>query len=283
MEYVKRDLNLADSTRGYYDDVVRCYVNYLENVDIREVTIREVGEYCGALTHQRNGKPLAETSKNTVRAILRSFFQYIDRYRSIRLRFDYSMIKNARAPRSKINVLTMDDIRKMVAKLPTEQDKLMLITKFSTGMRISELVTFQVKDFRTNEIRIRGKGSKDRVIPIDSQLSTVLQAHMLKNKYFNGPMFRSSYGSPHAYTPNGFRKRLKRHLGKLYTKPHDARHGFATLLLEQGMDIRTLQDILGHSDIRTTQIYTHVTDKHKQDSFRKHWPSSEFNICSMIE
>lgn len=282
MEYIRRDLNLADSTRGYYDDIVRCYVNYLGDADIREITIQGVGEYCGTLKHQRTGEPLAETSKNTVRTILRSFFQYVDRYRGIRLRFDYSMIKNARAPRPKINVLTIDDIRMMVARLPTEQDKLMLITKFSTGMRISELVSFQVKDFRTHEIRVRGKGSKDRVIPIDNQLSTVLQAHMLKNSYFQGPMFRSSYGSPHAYTPNGFRKRLKRHLGDLYTKPHDARHGFATVLLEQGMDIRTLQDILGHSDIRTTQIYTHVTDSHKRDSFKKHWPSDQFNINSFL-
>jgi len=283
IEYIRRDLNFAVSTQGYYEDVVRSYIHYLADTDIREVTIRGVAEYCGTLVHQRTGKPLVESSKNTVRSILRSFFQYVDRYRGIRLKFDYAMIRNAKTARTKINVLTIEDIRRMVAKLPTEQDKLMLITKFSTGMRISELVGLQVKDFRVHEVSIRGKGSKDRTIPIDIQLSTALQAHMLKNNYFHGPMFRSSYGSPHAYTPNGFRKRLKRHLGELYTKPHDARHGYATLLLEQGMDIRTVQELLGHSDIRTTQIYTHVTDSHKRASFKKHWPSSQINIESMIE
>lgn len=277
LEYIQRDLNLAPSTMRSYRYVLGKYIEYLEDSDIREITLMDVREYCRTQDH------LKVSSVNTIRCILRSFFLYCEREREIRLRFDYSMLRQARTKRPKINVLSMQDIQAMVARLHTNQDKLMFITMYSAGLRISELVNLQCKDFREVELYIRGKGSEDRTIPIDMQLNMALQEHMLKNKIFHGAMFRSTYGGRHAFTPSGYRKRLQRQLGDLYTKPHDVRHSYATLLLTEGMDIRTLQTALGHRNIQTTQIYTHVTDKHLRDSHKKYWPSSQFNLSSMID
>lgn len=283
IEYIKRDLNFSSTTIDYYDDTIRKYVNHIGTQNIREITLMEVSEYFGTLKNSINGKPLKVSSLNTIRCILRSFFQYVDRYREIRMRFDYSMIKQARAPRPRIEPPTLEEVRSMIAKAATKQDKLMLITMFSTGLRISELANLQVKDFRTNELYVRGKGCKDRTIPIDEQLSLALQQHMLENRIFHGTIFRSTHGGAHAFRPEAIRKRFRKQLGDSYKSPHKLRHGYATLLLTNGMDIRTLQTALGHSNIQTTMLYTHITDTHLRESHKKYWPSSQFKVSSMVE
>lgn len=281
--YIERDLNFSESTRRTYKYIVSCYVHYLDETDIRSVTLQEVSDFLAGIEHQRTAKALGASTKNTYRSILRSYFQYVDRYRGIRMRFDYSMLRNARTSRSRINVMSLEDIMERVDKLESKQDKLMYITMFSAGLRVSELVGLQYRDIRTCELNVRGKGSKDRVIPIPEDLCNELEQHCIENGIRSGAIFRAPYGDNHPYTVSGYRKRLQRLLSDLYVKPHDARHSYATLMLMSGWDLRSLQTALGHSNIATTQIYTHITDVYLRESHSRCWPKEQFKVHKLVD
>jgi integrase/recombinase XerD len=212
---------------------------------------------------------------------------YLEREQGIRLKFDYSMLKHVRCEKPSIDYATQKDVLAMLPKLKTRQDRLMLLTLFSTGLRISELLKLRVEDIHekgggTAEIHIRGKGAKKRIIPIDQNLTFILMEHTQENGQVSGPLFRSQTGL--TFTPSGFRKRLQRQLEPygLYKKPHAQRHGYATMLMERNINLRSLQTVLGHEDIRTTQIYTHVTNPQLRKDVLSHFPSDEFNVRTML-
>lgn len=284
--YVERVRRLSPVTVTNYKYVILPFANYLEDIDIQKLNIQQIDNIIVDYSENRG---LSDGAINTARSVLRSFFQYVERYRDIRLGFDYSMIKNVKQASRKIMPLDITEVQSMVVKLHTKQDRLMMLTMFATATRISELVGIMVEDFHNNEIAVRGKGSKDRVIPLDDILSQLIQEHIFNNRLRVGPLFRHQVSKntlPNGiYTTSGLRKRWQRQLSPygLYKRPHDLRHGMATELLMQGMDIRTLQTFLGHSDIRTTQIYTHVTDSHLRESYLQCNPLGQVNINNMID
>jgi len=286
ISYIKDVRGFADATVRTYAYVLNGFIDMLGDVEPGNLTIEQIDLYIAAFTKARQLKP---SSINTVRCVLRSYFQYVDRYRGIRLNFDYSMIRQIKAPRSKIDVVGTEELTDMIRHLKTPQDKLMMLTMYGTGMRIGELVRFVVEDYSTTEIRVRGKGGKDRVIPIDPMLSKLLQEYIYSNRIKSGPVFR--HATPKVSLPNqafsvsGLRKRWQRQLGPegMYKKPHSLRHGVATSLLMDGMDIRTLQTFLGHSHIATTMLYTHITDTHLREAFLKHDPLRQLNTSNILD
>lgn len=284
-------VNYIEQVRGFAPATVRTYVYVLESFmrllgdcDVRGLTLQQLDDYIALFSEERHLKP---SSTNTVRCVLRAFFLYCDKYRQIRLRFDYSMIRQIKAPRPQVDFVTLDEAKLIIRNLKTPQDKLMYTTMFAAALRIGEVVKIQVEDFRPDELRIRGKGGKHRTVPIDTALSQALQAHIYANRLLTGPLFRhqaqKSTDKTEQYTVSGLRKRWQRQLGPidLYKKPHAARHGMATELLYDGMDIRTLQTYLGHSNIQTTMLYTHVTDSHLKQSYQEHFPSDRFNALEL--
>jgi site-specific recombinase XerD len=286
-------INYAEKVRGFspatirtYSYVLNTYMELLGDVQLTNLTLEQVDQSIAIFTERRNLQP---SSTNTVRCVLRSFFMYVDRYRDIRLKFDYSMIRQLKAPRAKIKFVESIDLENMLGKLHTYQDKLMMLTMYATGLRIGELVRLAIEDIHTGELNVRGKGNKDRVIPIDDDLQALLHTFMIENKLRTGPIFRHQVAKQSlplgAYSISGLRKRWQRQLGPhgLYMKPHALRHGTATKLLMNGMDIRTLQTFLGHSHISTTMLYTHVTDKHMRDSYLKYAPTKSINIAKVLD
>jgi integrase/recombinase XerD len=162
------------------------------------------------------------------------------------------------------------------------RDKAMLELMYATGIRVSELITLTINNinWQVGYLIVVGKGSKERIVPIGKSAIDCLTRYLEggRDKLMKGKIShvlfvnRSGYG----LTRQGFWKIVKKYAtkGKILKKihPHTFRHSFATHLLEGGADLRSVQVMLGHSDIATTQIYTHVSRKQLKDIHRKYHP-----------
>lgn len=171
-------------------------------------------------------------------------------------------------------VLTTDEVDRLLAqpRISTPgglRDKAMLELLYATGMRVSELVSLELGSVNLEEgyVRCLGKGSKERIVPIGQVAEHYLKAYLqrarakLMIRGVSRHLFLNRYGS--MMTRQGFWKIIKKYTAKALIKkditPHTLRHSFATHLLENGADLRAVQELLGHADISTTQIYTHLT------------------------
>jgi integrase/recombinase XerD len=162
------------------------------------------------------------------------------------------------------------------------RDAAMLEVLYATGMRVSELVSLPLTALHLTEgwIKVRGKGGKERLVPLGEQAVERLQAYLAgpRAAQLRGAratyLFTNSRGGP--MTRQGFWKLLRRYAQQAgisrSVSPHALRHSFATHLLERGADLRSVQQMLGHSDISTTQIYTHVLEERLRSAYARYHP-----------
>ncbi|MCX8095064.1 MAG: tyrosine recombinase XerC [Caldisericia bacterium] len=157
------------------------------------------------------------------------------------------------------------------------RDKLILIFLYSTGMRVSEIVSLKVSqlNLEKGEVIITGKGKKDRVIFLTEELKDMIKVYLNKRKKNSNVLFINRNGKP--LTDKGIRLLVEKYAKKVipYKKvtPHTLRHTFATHLLTNGADLRVVQELLGHTKLSTTQIYTHLTKENLKkiyDNFHPH-------------
>jgi len=148
---------------------------------------------------------------------------------------------------------------------------------YATGMRISELVNLKLTDIDINRsvIKVFGKGSKERLVPFGEEAAEALDIYLKdREKYNCKDVFLSNRGSK--ITRGAFWQRIKIYIARENLKPsispHTLRHAFATHLLNRGADLRSVQMLLGHSDLSTTQIYTHIAKKRLGEILKKHHP-----------
>ncbi|RLD16950.1 site-specific tyrosine recombinase XerD [candidate division KSB1 bacterium] len=193
------------------------------------------------------------------------------------------------------SVLTYDEVQQILALPDTKhhlglRDKAMLETLYACGLRISELLTLQIREIhaRENFVRVFGKGSKERLVPIsDTALKWIKryleEARPLLDRYrrSEGALFLSVRGT--RMSRMGFWKILKKYVDEAGIRkeihPHTFRHSFATHLLENGADLRAVQEMLGHADISTTQIYTHIDRTFLLQEYQTFHPRSEVNLA----
>jgi len=197
-------------------------------------------------------------SKNTVMlaaASLKFFFKEI-------LGKDFSNVKMPKKDTRLPEVLTKEEVKKLIDSADNEKSRLMISLMYSTGLRVSEIVNLKVEDVnfsdRSGWVR-RGKGAKDRLFVMPENLTKELE-EFVKGK---GQKYMFSKEGP--LTTRNIQKiikgtKIRAGLSKKVT-PHTLRHSFATHLLEQGTDIRLIQTMLGHSSLSTTQVYTHVSSE----------------------
>ncbi len=165
------------------------------------------------------------------------------------------------------------------------RNKAMLELLYASGLRVSELVslTLQDIDLENASLRAMGKGSKERIVPMGEYARHFVQIYLeehrpfLIKKEYNDYLFLNNHGKK--LTRQGFFKMIKeraREAGiKKELSPHTLRHSFATHLLNHGADLRSIQELLGHSDISTTQIYTHVSNEHLKENYKEFHPHGE--------
>jgi integrase/recombinase XerD len=184
--------------------------------------------------------------------------------------------------------LTEQEVEKLLAQpkeknIRGQRDRAMLELLYATGLRVSELVSLKLKDLNLEQgyVLCQGKGGKERIVPFGHSALGALREYLQKTrskllKRDDPSLFLSTRGG--AFTRQGFWKMLKgygRQAGlEKKISPHVLRHSFATHLLERGADLRSVQIMLGHSQITTTQIYTHVSRKHLREVYNKYHPRS---------
>jgi len=184
-------------------------------------------------------------------------------------------------------VLSQDEVERLLAAPLTSghlgiRNKAMLELLYAAGLRVSELVTLRLSDvdLEVGYVRCRGKGSKERVVPLGAEAQTWARRYLatarplLARGHSSSALFLNRFGRP--LTRQGFWKLLRAYasaagIGRRVT-PHTLRHSFATHLLERGADLRAVQMMLGHADISTTQIYTHVSRAHLKAVYNRYHP-----------
>ncbi|GGF08810.1 tyrosine recombinase XerD [Halobacillus andaensis] len=282
--YLTVERGLSQNTIHSYKRDLNQYHLFLQELNVEdwdEVSRTHIMKYLHAL----NDKGRSSATVARFLSSIRLYHQFLVREKITNQ--DPSLhIETPKKERKLPKVLSSDDVDKLLnlpAKDPlTYRNKAMLEILYATGLRVTELITLKVSDLHLTMgfVRCMGKGSKERIIPLGDLAKEALEA------YLNGPraqlvkqkqteeLFVNQHGS--RLSRQGFWKILKavaRQAG--VTKeitPHTLRHSFATHLLENGADLRAVQEMLGHADISTTQVYTHVTKTRLKDVYRSYHP-----------
>jgi integrase/recombinase XerD len=196
-------------------------------------------------------------------------------------------LESPRLPQRLPHFLSIDEVDRLLRQPRWEtarglRDAAMLETLYATGLRVSELVSLPLSALHLAEgwIKVRGKGGKERLIPLGEQAIARLHAYLAgpRERLMRGAHTTQVFvnGRGKSLTRQGFWKLLRGYARQAgITKPlspHTLRHSFATHLLEQGADLRSVQQMLGHSDISTTQIYTHVLEARLRSAYQRYHP-----------
>jgi integrase/recombinase XerD len=280
---VERGLS-SNTVEAYSRDLIR-FLEFLEQEGVADVLRTRPTDVQRFLVYLRK---IALSPRTVARnlAALRSFFRFLTAERQMQT----DPTAPLRSPRQKQplpKTMSRREVEAILAR-PRGQaplklrDRAMLELIYATGIRVSELVGLDVADvnFFTNIILVHGKGEKERLVPVGEYAIAALRVYleegrlrMLKGRR-SPALFINRSGS--RLTRQGFWKVLKgyaREAGiRTPVTPHVFRHSFATHLLEGGADLRAIQDMLGHADIATTQIYTHVVRRRLQEIHRKYHP-----------
>ncbi len=186
------------------------------------------------------------------------------------------------------NTLSEEEINQLLniklIDIYSYRNKAMLELMYATGLRVSELVNLKVYDINLEEaiVKTMGKGSKERIVPINDYEMHFLKEYLERRSLFlvngnNDYLFLNNHGKP--MTRQGFFKIIKKLAIEQCIKkdfsPHTLRHSFATHLLSHGADLRIIQELLGHSDVSTTQIYTHMSNEQLEETFKKFHPHGD--------
>ncbi len=217
---------------------------------------------------------------------LRNFFRFLRQENTVR-REPTEHVESPRTWKRLPRFLTLEEVERLLAatggsKPPDIRDRAMLEVLYATGLRVSELVNLKVADLQLDAgtLRCVGKGNKERVVPVGRQAAEALERYLrearmgLARRRPSPHLFLSRRGGP--MTRQNFWRLLRvraRSAGvRTQLSPHVLRHSFATHLLERGADLRSVQLLLGHSDISTTQIYTHVAQARLKQIYQAHHP-----------
>ena len=271
--------------KAYGEDLAQ-FAAFLEDKGVGEADAVDSTLLRAYLQHmQRVG--LARASRARKTACLRSFFAFLAR-RSLIPRSPAAGLRSVKQEQRLPKFLRSDEIEALMAA-PNQKplglrDRALLETLYASGMRAGELVSLTIADveFGADVIRVVGKGDKERVTLLGDQAVATLQRYLREGRPplvasqgpDSGALFVNRYGG--RISDRGVRKIFTRYCAQAATRlkitPHVLRHTFATHLLAGGADLRLVQELLGHSSIATTQIYTHVTTERLQEVYKKSHP-----------
>lgn len=267
-----------ETVRSYASDLrqFQAFISaeHPSGLTLNPVTVKT--ESIRAYLHWLDRKREKSASMARKLASLRSFFRYLQREGLVGLN-PAEAIRTPKQPKHLPRVLTKDDAAALM-EFPADQasgalrDRALLETLYSTGARVSELVGMNLEDLRVSEglAHLRGKGRKERIVPIGDVALRAIQAYLNQQplmvsrdrkttKLVPSPVFRNSRGG--RLTTRSVGRIVARYSNRLAggpVSPHTLRHSFATHLLDEGADLRSIQEMLGHASLSTTQKYTHL-------------------------
>lgn len=288
-------LEYLEIERGRSQRTIRNYHHYLQRLadfagdiklkDIDPDMIRKWRLWLNRLASDR-GDELSKQTQNYHLIALRNFLKYCGKRGFEVMAPD--KIELAKVTRKQVTFLTQEEVERIISTPNTEElsglrDKALLELLFSSGLRVSELVGLNIEhiNLKRKEFTVRGKGQKDRPIFISNSAAEALEKYLEKRADTLQPLFISISANHTATTDGNYKRLTARSVQRIVQKyavlagitkhvsPHTMRHSFATDLLMNGADIRSVQTLLGHSNISTTQIYTHITDPHLKSVHEK--------------
>ena len=280
--YLKIDKNYSENTiESYIRDIV-FFLEY-ENKNIESITKKDIDNYILHVLPNYN-----ENSVNRIIASIKGFFKYLSIYRGlINVAEDVSSLKRKKTLPKYLSVEEVDKLLDINLETPFDyRNKCMLEVLYATGLRASELINLNLNnvDLVNMVINVYGKGSKERIVPLSKIAVNYLDLYInhyrellfVKGKKPTDALFLNNHGS--RISRIGLFKMIqniafKQGIDKEIT-PHTLRHSFATHLIEYGADIRSVQELLGHENVETTEIYTHLADKFIKENYNEYFNRS---------
>ena len=293
LRYLRLEKNCSDLTIKSYREDLLLLTEFFEEHRSEiprpgELTPQDLRTYVAAL----HDAGYAKASVSRRLASLRSFFRFCEREGLVESN-PAKPLRNPRRERKLPHFLTGREIGRLLVAPPKDtplglRDRAILETLYSAGLRVSELVGINRADLDLEDglVRVRGKGKKERLAPLGSHAVRAIRRWLAGRRQLPSPGIPDNAGEP-VYV-NKFGKRITtRSIGRMLEKyltqtgldqrttPHTLRHSFATHLLDRGADIRSVQELLGHKSLVTTQIYTHVSTRGLRQVYERAHPRAK--------
>ena len=279
IDYLRFEKKYSENTISSYKRDLNKTNTYIKK-DFAKLNKKDIQNYIQKISKSENASSVSRCIST-----LKSFYKFLElnKYTSLN---PLTTITNPKTVKKLPKILSEEEIEKLLdINLKTDFDyrnKAMLELMYSSGLRVSELINLNVNDIDLSNasVRIFGKGSKERIIPLNDYAIDALNNYILNHRrslFKHGEsnyLFLNNHGNK--MTRQGFFKILEKIAKEKGIKselsPHTLRHSFATHLLKHGADLRSIQELLGHSDISTTQIYTHITSERLQKNYEEFHP-----------
>jgi site-specific recombinase XerD len=289
LEYMEIEQNRSQKTIQNYDHYLTRLIDFAGDINVSEINSELVRKWRLWLNRlgTNTSDELGKNTQNYHLIALRSFLKFCAK-RDIQT-MPADKIELAKSNRKQVTFLNQDELERLfnTPKIDTInglRDRAILELLFSSGLRVSELVGLDIGDInlKRKEFMVRGKGQKDRPIFISDTAAWWVQQYLDKRNDNSRPLFIRYSGTKKVNISGNYYRLTARSVQRLvaryailagitkHVSPHTLRHSFATDLLMNGADLRSVQAMLGHSNISTTQIYTHVTDPHLKAIHQKY-------------
>ncbi len=288
LAYLELERGLSPNTISAYRSDLDRFGEFLDgrDVEVASAAPRDLAEYVALLANPEDGPTPAPSTVHRKTAAIRSLFRYM---RLEGMVDDDPTVGIASQKRRKTlpRVLTEAEVGRLLAA-PTgsspqvSRDRAILEVMYAAGLRASEVIGLEMSDVDTREgvLKARGKGNRERVVPIGREAIRAIEAYLvvgrprLVGERHEKALFLNYRGRP--LTRQGLYKIIQGHAGSVgladRMSPHTLRHSFATHLLAGGCDLRSVQEMLGHADVATTQMYTHLSGRELRDVYTRTHP-----------
>ncbi|HEX5797981.1 MAG TPA: site-specific tyrosine recombinase/integron integrase [Candidatus Saccharimonadales bacterium] len=289
LEYLEIEQNRSQKTIENYDHYLTRLIDFAGDIDVLEIDLELIRKWRLWLNRlgTNTSDELQKTTQNYHLIAFRSFLKYCAKRDINALPAD--KIELARTKRVQVTFLNDEEMHRLLAEPDTTRenglrDRAILELLYSSGLRVSELVGLDKGhiNLKRQEFMVRGKGQKDRPIFISEEATSWINKYLDKRTDNSNPLFVRVGGSKKSDQSGNYKRLTARSIQRMvaryamlagitkHVSPHTLRHSFATDLLMNGADLRSVQALLGHSNISTTQIYTHVTDPHLKSVHQKY-------------
>lgn len=287
INYIYIEKKLSKNTKEAYGKDLILFANFLNNKSILSITTNDIKNYIKYLND--TGKKDKTIARKIVS--IRTFFDYLMKEKLISIN-PCEKIETPKIRKTLPKTLNEKEVLKLLSIKPKTakeyRNKAMIELMYATGLRVSELVNLEINDINLIDdyVRVYGKGKKERIIPMANITVEIMDEYInvyrnsLLKGYLTDKVFISSYGK--GITRQGFFKIIKKQAKEVGIEkdfsPHTLRHSFATHLLENGADLRSIGEMLGHENIKTTQIYTHLSNSKKRKDYEDYHPRNKRDL-----
>ena len=277
-EYLKYELNYSEYTIKNYSIHVTKFFEYLDkkNLSYNMLTKDNIIDYLKFLDEQN----YTNRSISLILSSLRSFYDFLIEEKKLDSNI-FKFVSNPKLDKKLPNFLSYEEYRKIYDSIPEDnilniRNKLIIEMLYATGMRVSELVNLKIENinFSDKSIRVLGKGKKERIVYYGQFAEIILDKYLKIRNSNNEYLILNNKGNK--ITVRGIEIIIEKLALSAAVKnnvtPHTFRHTFATHLLNGGADIKSVQELLGHSSLNTTEVYTHITSDYLKEVYLKNMP-----------